>query len=173
MHSEKFEWGACSSLCCQGFFMSPLLCFSIFSPIPKLKITSQFSLFWYKKHIWAFFFSLLYSSSIIDSFEVRVNVGLHKHTYSRCDVGEQTLAGHAWPSRVEGGDDCCISTSGSIIIRAGKELLKLMDNVGMGRSEYKHTINRFRLEIRFQTIVHSLNQRTHKKNSGQLWWKGW
>lgn len=71
----------------------------------------------------------------------------------------QDMPGSAWPSRVEGGDDCCVSTSGSTIIRAGKELFKLMDNVGMGRSEYKHTINRFRLEIRFRIIVHSLNQR--------------
>lgn len=79
----------------------------------------------------------------------------------------QDMPGSAWPSRVEGGDDCCVSTSGSIIIRAGKELFKLMDSVGMVRREYKHTINRFRLEIRFWIIVHSLNQRAHK-NSRQL-----
>lgn len=78
----------------------------------------------------------------------------------------QDMPGSAWPSRAEGADDCCVRTSGSIIIRAGKELLKLMDNVGMGGSEYKHTMNRFRLEVRFQIIV--LNQRAHKKNSGQL-----
>lgn len=77
----------------------------------------------------------------------------------------QDMPGSAQPSRVEGGDDCCVSTLGSVIIGAGKELLKLMDNVGMGRSEYKHSINRFRLEIGFQIIVHSLNQRAHHKNS--------
>lgn len=88
----------------KDFFMSQLLCFSIFSPIPKLKITSQFSFFWYKTHtfeLFFFFFSLLYSSSIIGSFEVRVNVRLHNHTYSRCDVGEQGLAGDAWFSMAQ------------------------------------------------------------------------
>jgi len=60
-------------------------------------------------------------------------------------------------NKVEGGDECCVSTSGSVNTRGGEELLKLMDNVGMRRSEYKHTINRFRLEIRFLIVVCSLN----------------
>lgn len=62
-----------------------------------------------------------------------------------------------WRNKVEGGDDCCVSTSGSISTRGGEELFKLMDDVGMRTSEYKHTINRFRLEIRFVIVVHSLN----------------
>lgn len=63
----------------------------------------------------------------------------------------------AWHNKVEGGDDCCVSTSGSINTMGGEELFKLMDNVGMRTSEYKHAINRLRLEIRFLMIVHSLN----------------
>lgn len=75
----------------------------------------------------------------------------------------------AWHNKVEGGDDCCVSTLGSVSTRGGEELFKPMDNVGMRTSEYKHTINRFRLEIRFLIIAHSLNYIAHKKNSRQLW----
>lgn len=62
----------------------------------------------------------------------------------------------------------CVSTSGDINTRGGEELFKLVDNVGMRTSEYKHTINKLSLEIRFLITAHSLKQiaciHTHKKS---------
>lgn len=66
------------------------------------------------------------------------------------------MSGSAWHNKVEGGDDCGASVSGSKSARGGEELFKLMDNVGMRTSEHKHAINRFRLGIRFLIILHNL-----------------
>lgn len=154
----------CAHLSAVKDFLMPHYCVSVFFPLfPswKSQVSSVFSGI-KTTHMSLFFYSILVPLQVVlrwgwmwDSTTTYIqDVMLESRDW-------QDLAQQSWR-----GDDCCVRTSGSIIIRAGKELLKLMDNVGMGRSEYKHTRNRFRLEVRFQIIVQSLNQRAHKKNSG-------